>query len=212
MFSRIVKELGWKSIPLLVLVVMVLPLATFGAVDLFHYCWRVRPLLKECCGDRPDCSAIAAPGGLIVATEFEKGQVYHWAIFADGVNLALITPMGQNRREISVAGGLPIGQEVRVVLDGNPPRIGELTLVYGGKDVERIAKDLDYDGVFDLRLSRPEGARVLLNGEWVHARREGEAYTVELPDGRARVEFEHGAWRVVDRSGEWPNPPGEEGP
>ena len=137
-----------------------------------------------------------------MAAESAEGKVYYWAICADGVNLALITPMGQNRYEISVAGGLPIGQEVAVVLDANSPRISELTLVYGAKDVERIAKDLDYDGIFDVRVSRPEGARILLNGEWVPARPEGEAYIVELPHGPARVEFKDAAWRIVEEAAE----------
>ncbi len=84
--------------------------------------------------------------------------------------------------------------------------------LYEGDDKEpsEAREDLNLDGTVDLRtiMKGPEpGARVLLNGEWVPARKDGETYIAELSDEPTRVEFKDGAWRIAEEAAGEPHEP-----
>lgn len=200
MLRLLLKRLGWKAIVLGAVLLAVSVLAAFGVVHLWNYWWHVRPAVAKWCGGDSNCSVTIAGGGLTVVTDFEKsGKPHYWVVLADDINLALITPLGEKRYEISVGGGMPIPQEARVVVGVDPPGIRELSLTYGDEDnIQEIKKDLDYDGAFDLRISRAHRAEALIEGRWEPARKRGKSWEARIGDNWEPIHFEDGKWAPVD--------------
>jgi len=191
---------------LLILLVLVVPvviaLAIIGARDLCIVVFRDRARLRRIAGGDHEYRLMGWEGDVTVVVAGSREGERSWHFFWDEMNVATVTEMENGDLEVSACKGTARAEEAYVAASRETGEIVSLTVVLPetehSRRIEKVLKDLDFDGRWDVRLQ--DGPSIWYEGEWRPAQKqEDDTWAVRIRDAWAEVTLQDGRWQLHDR-------------